>query len=205
MASGGSDVDAVSKALNSAQIFAGKQQQQQLLQQPDFNHKGVDVEEENGAGLEITCFSDVFNDVPLHFQILRLPKQIYVWIGCSSAKLGNLYAAAPTRPLPTDDHTELDAHFMLINYNHHNLTLCFAIWRLKQKDTVSVTSILGGTSDNAGTGIARRLVLKTGLNVILASNIPKNSPMLQAEAEKLLVQKLIHLGYTRQKAELSSS
>ncbi|KAG6668315.1 proteasome assembly chaperone 4 isoform X2 [Carya illinoinensis] len=171
MASGGSDVDAVSKALNSAQIFAGKQQQQQLLQQPDFNHKGVDVEEENGAGLEITCFSDVFNDVPLHFQILRLPKQIYVWIGCSSAKLGNLYAAAPTRP----------------------------------KDTVSVTSILGGTSDNAGTGIARRLVLKTGLNVILASNIPKNSPMLQAEAEKLLVQKLIHLGYTRQKAELSSS
>lgn len=75
MASGGSDVDAVSQALNSAQIFAGKQQQQ-LLQQPDFNHKGVDVEEENGAGLEITCFSDVFNDVPLHFQILRLPKQV---------------------------------------------------------------------------------------------------------------------------------
>ncbi len=81
-------------------------------------------------------------------------------------------------------------------------------WR-KQKDTVSVTSILGGASDNTGSGIARRLgkfwiifdvfcdyiriigacsdmpyfsVLKTGLNIILACNIPKNSPMLEVSS-----------------------
>ncbi|XP_044487672.1 proteasome assembly chaperone 4 [Mangifera indica] len=66
-------------------------------------------------------------------------------------------------------------------------------------NTVSVSSILGGVSDNTGSGIARRLVLKTGLNVILACNIPKNSPMLEVNAEKKLVGKLISLGYTRPK------
>uniref|UniRef100_A0A2N9H916 Proteasome assembly chaperone 4 n=1 Tax=Fagus sylvatica TaxID=28930 RepID=A0A2N9H916_FAGSY len=156
------DVDALNKALSSAQVFKEKQQ-------ASVNHK--DDEVGDGGGMQITCFSEVFNDVSLHFQILRFPKQIYVWIGCNSAKLGRLYAAAPTRP----------------------------------KDTVSVTSILGGASDNTGSGIARRLVLKTGLNIILACNIPKNSPMLEADAEKMLIQKLIQLGYTRAKAEGSSS
>ena len=69
-----------------------------------------------------------------------------------------------------------------------------------------MTCVLGGNSDNTGTGIARRLgrhyyvmesksygngidqlrnsffffvVLKTGLNIMLASNIPKNSPLLE--------------------------
>ncbi|KAB1214233.1 Proteasome assembly chaperone 4 [Morella rubra] len=157
MTSGEFDADALKEALSSAQISEEKQQQSGL------NHKD-DLED---GGVLITCFSDVFNDVALHFQILRLPKQIYVWIGCNSAKLGRLYAAAPTRP----------------------------------KDTVSVTSILGGASDNTGSGIARRLVLKTGLNIVMACNIPKNSPMLEAAAEKILIQKLIHLGYTRPKAE----
>lgn len=156
------DVDALNKALSSAQVFKEKQQ-------ASVNHK--DDEVGDGGGMQITCFSEVVNDVSLHFQILRFPKQIYVWIGCNSAKLGRLYAAAPTRP----------------------------------KDTVSVTSILGGASDNTGSGIARRLVLKTGLNIILACNIPKNSPMLEADAEKMLIQKLIQLGYTRAKAEGSSS
>uniref|UniRef100_A0A453JAT1 Uncharacterized protein n=2 Tax=Aegilops tauschii subsp. strangulata TaxID=200361 RepID=A0A453JAT1_AEGTS len=100
--------------------------------------------------------------------------QIYAWIGCnSSAKFGHLYAAAATRP----------------------------------GNGVSVTSVLGGTSDNTGSSMARRLgtsvsaaidppssyigmkntkltsphvsVLKTGLNIILACNIPKDSPMLE--------------------------
>ncbi|KAJ0026031.1 hypothetical protein Pint_07229 [Pistacia integerrima] len=61
-------------------------------------------------------------------------------------------------------------------------------------------SILGGVSDNTGSGIARRLVIKTGLNVILACNIPKNSPMIEVNAEKKLVEKLISLGYTRPKS-----
>ncbi|XP_075653786.1 uncharacterized protein LOC142624153 isoform X1 [Castanea sativa] len=146
------DVEVLNEAISSALVF--------------------NDEVKDGGGVQITCFTEVVNDVALHFQILRLPKQIYVWIGCDSAKLGRIYAAAPTRP---------------------------------QKDMISVTSILGGASDNTGAGIARRLVLKTGLNIILACNIPKNSPMLEADAEKMLVQKLIQLGYTRAKAEGSSS
>ncbi|KAK3418156.1 hypothetical protein EUGRSUZ_H04110 [Eucalyptus grandis] len=78
---------------------------------------------ENDGGIKITCFSEVVNDSTLHFQIIRLEKQIYAWIGCNSSKLGRLYAAAPTRPA----------------------------------NLVSVTSILGGASDNTGSGIARRL------------------------------------------------
>ncbi|XP_022137778.1 proteasome assembly chaperone 4 [Momordica charantia] len=126
----------------------------------------------NSDGLDdgdvrVTCFSEAINDVPLHFQIICLSKQIYAWIGYNSAKFGNLYAAAPTRP----------------------------------NNTVSVTSILGGSSDNTGSSMARRLVLKTGLNIILASNIPKNSPMIEVAAEKMLVQKLVSLGYVRPKSE----
>ncbi|XP_022942573.1 proteasome assembly chaperone 4-like isoform X1 [Cucurbita moschata] len=130
---------------------------------PSSNNNG----DLDGGGVRVSCYSEAINDVPVHFQIISLSKQIYVWIGCSSAKFGNLYAAAPTRP----------------------------------NNTVSVTSILGGSSDNAGASMARRLVLKTGLNIILASNIPKNSPMIEVAAEKMLVQKLASLGFIRPKSE----
>ncbi|XAR56942.1 hypothetical protein NMG60_11024915 [Bertholletia excelsa] len=125
----------------------------------------------NDDGLQVICFTDVLDDVTLHFQIIRLHKQIYAWIGSNSAKFGHLYAAAPTRP----------------------------------NNKISVTNLLGGASDNTGTGIAHRLVLKTGLNVILACNIPKNNPTVEADAEKKLVQKLISLGYTRPKFTGSST
>ncbi|RZC51794.1 hypothetical protein C5167_020222 [Papaver somniferum] len=59
--------------------------------------------------------------------------QIYTWIGCNSAKFGHLYAA----PL-------LDL-----------LMICCLI--KTQSNTVSVTSILGGASDNTYSSIARRL------------------------------------------------
>ncbi|KAL9256890.1 hypothetical protein AKJ16_DCAP15459 [Drosera capensis] len=68
---------------------------------------------------------------------------------------------------------------------------------LRQNNTVSVSSILGGASDNTGSSMARRLVLRTGLNVILACNISKNNPMIQAGAEKKLMEKLINPGYTK--------
>ncbi|KAL5708366.1 hypothetical protein ACHQM5_019166 [Ranunculus cassubicifolius] len=119
--------------------------------------------------VNVISFTEDLKEVTLHFQIIRLQKQIYAWIGCNSAKLGNLYAAAPSR---------------LNNMGN-------------------VTSILGGTSDNTGSSIARRLVLKTGLNIVLACNIPKNNPMLEADAERILIQKLISLGYTKPKSQVS--
>ncbi|CAO2834482.1 unnamed protein product [Amaranthus hypochondriacus] len=75
------------------------------------------------SNVDITCFSDLVDETTVDFQIIHLNKQIYVWIGCNSTKLGPLCAAAPTRP----------------------------------NNSVSVTAILGSTSDNTGFGIARRL------------------------------------------------
>ncbi|KAI3990061.1 hypothetical protein MKX01_013547 [Papaver californicum] len=75
----------------------------------------------------------------------------------------------------------------------------------RPSNTVSVTSILGGASDNTGSSIARRLALKSGLNIILACNIPNNSSLLEADAERILVKKLISLGYTRPKTSLPAS
>ncbi|XP_066360201.1 uncharacterized protein [Miscanthus floridulus] len=121
--------------------------------------------------LQVTCFTEDIHDVILHFQIVRFPKQIYVWVGCNTTKFGHLYAAATTR---------LD-------------------------NRVSVTSVLGGTSDNTGSSMARRLVLKTGLNIVLACNIPKDSPMLEAAAERKLVEKLKGLGYVRTAADKAST
>ncbi|NP_001353881.1 uncharacterized protein LOC100217088 [Zea mays] len=113
--------------------------------------------------MQVTCFTEDLHDVVLHFQIVRFSKQIYVWVGCNTAKFGHLYAAATTRP----------------------------------DNRVSVTSVLGGTSDNTGSSMARRLVLKTGLNIVLACSIPKDSPILEAAAERKLVEKLKGLGYIK--------
>ncbi|KAG9148617.1 hypothetical protein Leryth_017388 [Lithospermum erythrorhizon] len=127
------------------------------------------VVEDDGSNVQVTCFSDTVDNATFHFQIIRLQKQIYAWIGCDSAKFGNLYAAAPTRP----------------------------------SNTVSVASLIGGTSDNTGSSIARRLVLRTGLPIVLSSNIPKNNTTLEADAEKKLIQKLISLVFQpRHAAEL---
>ncbi|KAE8698308.1 putative inactive serine/threonine-protein kinase lvsG-like [Hibiscus syriacus] len=110
----------------------------------------------SASGVQVTTFWELVDEVTLHFQIIRLAKQIYVWIGSDSAKLGNLYAAAPTRP----------------------------------NNTVSVSSILGGASDNTGSGIARRLVWRDKGSPILESdsllalkwiNNPELSPVLYVD------------------------
>ncbi|CAD6237650.1 unnamed protein product [Miscanthus lutarioriparius] len=73
----------------------------------------------------------------------------------------------------------------------------YAAATTRPDNRVSVTSVLGGTSDNTGSSMARRLVLKTGLNIVLACNIPKDSPILEAAAERKLVEKLKGLGYIK--------
>ncbi|CAI9090599.1 OLC1v1025406C2 [Oldenlandia corymbosa var. corymbosa] len=52
----------------------------------------------DAGSVQITNFSEFVEDVTLHFQIIRLQKQLYAWIGCNSARFGHLVAAAPTRP-----------------------------------------------------------------------------------------------------------
>ncbi|CAA2963685.1 proteasome assembly chaperone 4 [Olea europaea subsp. europaea] len=45
-----------------------------------------ELSSQGDCGVQVTCFSEVSNEVTLHFQIIRLQKQIYAWIGCNSAK-----------------------------------------------------------------------------------------------------------------------
>ncbi|KAJ6805838.1 proteasome assembly chaperone 4 [Iris pallida] len=136
----------------------------EMTTDPQCNGEGKSLETQAvDDDVQITCFTEDLQDTVLHFQIIRLPKQIYVWIGCNSVKFGHLYAGASTRP----------------------------------NNMVGVTALLGGTSDNTGSSIARRLVLKTGLSVVLACNIPKDSPMLEAAAERKLLEKLRNMGYVK--------
>ncbi|CAH2070344.1 unnamed protein product, partial [Thlaspi arvense] len=86
-----------------------------------------------GDGIKVSCFTEI----TLQIQIIRLAKQIYVWIGCNSAKFGNSYAAASTRPFSSVEN---------LGFPMSNLS-----------NTVIVASVLGGTSDNTGYGMAHRL------------------------------------------------
>ncbi|KAB2599237.1 hypothetical protein D8674_009508 [Pyrus ussuriensis x Pyrus communis] len=82
------DLGALNDAFSSAQIS----KHEEPTGPSDTNDDG------DAGGLQVTCFSEVVNETAFHLQIIRLPKQIYAWIGCNSAKIGHLYAAAPMRP-----------------------------------------------------------------------------------------------------------
>ncbi|KAK4418775.1 hypothetical protein Salat_2290300 [Sesamum alatum] len=112
-----------------------------------------------------------------------------------------------SQPSDHDDNVTLHFHILRLHKQIYAWIGCnsakfghlYAAAPIPPSNTVGVTSLIGGSSDNTGSAIARRLVLKTGLNIVLACNIPKNTPILEANAEKMLVQKLISLGYTKPK------
>ncbi|KAF3334146.1 histone deacetylase 14 [Carex littledalei] len=107
----------------------------------------------------------------------------------------------------TEDLHDVTLHFQIVKFskqiyawigcNSVKLGHLYAAATTRPNNIVSVTSILGGTSDNTGSSIARRLVSKTGLNIVVACNIPKDSPMLEATAERKLTERLAGLGYFR--------
>ncbi|KAM3262693.1 hypothetical protein ACQJBY_053056 [Aegilops geniculata] len=110
----------------------------------------------------------------------------------------------------SEDLHDVTLHFQIISFskqiyawigcnNSAKFGHLYAAATTRPGNGVSVASVLGGTSDNTGSGMARRLVLKTGLNIILACNVPKDSPMLEAVAERKLVEKLRSLGSIRSK------
>lgn len=48
-------------------------------------------------GIGHCCFSENILDVSVHFQIVHLGRQLFIWIGSTSTHLGNLYLAGTTR------------------------------------------------------------------------------------------------------------
>lgn len=47
--------------------------------------------------IEHRCFTREIDDIPIHFQFIRLPNQTFVWIGTGTPKLESLCASMPTR------------------------------------------------------------------------------------------------------------
>lgn len=46
-----------------------------------------------GNNLRETCLTKVHDDVPVHFQIITLPRQTLVWVGCGTPRLDSLSVA----------------------------------------------------------------------------------------------------------------
>ncbi|KAL6782151.1 hypothetical protein ACKKBF_B10845 [Auxenochlorella protothecoides x Auxenochlorella symbiontica] len=53
-------------------------------------------------GLEHVPFTKLYKDIPVHFQVLSLPKQTLIWVACGPARLRSLSAATvvPQTGLP---------------------------------------------------------------------------------------------------------
>ncbi|GLC42174.1 hypothetical protein PLESTB_000638600 [Pleodorina starrii] len=97
------------------------------------------------------------HDAVLHFQILDLGRQYYVWVSAVGPKLGNLYLAIKT---PADT-------------------------------SPAVASLLPASgAGGEGPAMAQRLALKLGRPVVCSCNMPQNAPLLQAVAERRLLQEL---------------
>ncbi|KAJ7564078.1 hypothetical protein O6H91_02G000300 [Diphasiastrum complanatum] len=109
------------------------------------------------------CFSDEAHDATFHFQIICLKEQLYIWIGCNSAKLGTVFASIPTP------------------YN----------------TTPSLAALIGGGASSTGGSMARRLAMKTGWSILLASNLPSNALVLESFAERKLFQELKNRGFIK--------
>ncbi|GIL75529.1 hypothetical protein Vretifemale_5306, partial [Volvox reticuliferus] len=97
------------------------------------------------------------HDAALHFQILDLGRQYYIWVSAMGPKLGSLYLAIKT---PADK-------------------------------TPAVASLLtANIAGDEGPAMAQRLALKLGKSVVCSCNLPQNAPLLQAVAERRLMQEL---------------
>ncbi|KAG1671134.1 hypothetical protein FOA52_005386 [Chlamydomonas sp. UWO 241] len=119
------------------------------------------VGEEQACGFSQRVFSmeSEAMEATLHFQILDLGRQYYIWISASGPKMANLYLAiqTPADPKP------------------------------------SVASLIPGPAGGAGESLAQRLALKAKKPVLVSCNLPSNTPMLQAIAERRLLQELAEM------------
>ncbi|XP_020571026.1 proteasome assembly chaperone 4 isoform X1 [Phalaenopsis equestris] len=107
----------------------------------------------------------------------------------------------------TEDLHDATLHFQIIRFskqiyawigcNSAKFGHLYAAAPTRSSNSVSITSLLKGNAQNTGSSMAHRLVLKTGLSVVLACNIPKDSPVLEAAAERKLFEKLRNLGCIR--------
>ena len=61
-----------------------------------------------GSGMQ-HCFSEEILDSAVHFQVMDLGRQLYIWVGTSAAQMGSLCFASPLRAPP-------GAHLLLFTF-----------------------------------------------------------------------------------------
>ena len=106
-------------------------------------------------------FSAEAGEEVLLFEVLELEEQLYVWAGVrGSPRLDALHAAAPPRPGAGAGAPRAAA------------------------------ALLPGMPGADGLALARRLATKTSKHVVLSCNLPPGEPLLQAIAERRLLQEL---------------
>jgi hypothetical protein len=165
------------------------------------------------ATTEFQCFVAEVDDVPLYFQIVKLEKQCYVWVGAGAAKLTSLYAAMPTKLV---SRRWAGSNFIL-NFLFHHL-----LYNNLQDSVPSVTSLLPMSADDTTLTMAQRIgklhsvnsssfslpppakkksnffalflsrlaVHKVGIPIVLSVNLPSDSGSLQLAAERRIIEEL---------------
>jgi hypothetical protein len=77
-------------ALSSRLVCTPRTQRASLLL-PCQSH--IIMEGQGAPMLRQWCFTDVHEDMPVHFQIVQLRQQLYIWCGTGVPKLSNLHLA----------------------------------------------------------------------------------------------------------------
>ena len=108
-------------------------------------------------------------DVPVHFQILNLGRQLYIWVGTGTATQAAAFS---------------------------NLALALP-QQLSSSAAASqpvATSLVRGSGDDVATGMARKLVQKVRMPVALSWSLPAGDTMQTAWAQQKLMELLQQLG-----------
>ena len=113
-------------------------------------------------------FTDTCLDVPVHFQILNLSRQLYIWVGTGSAAQA--------------------ADFT-------NLALALPQPAASPAAPPAATSLVRGPGDDQATGIAQKLVRKVRMPVALSWSLPAGDAMQTAWAQRKLGEYLQQLGF----------
>ena len=122
----------------------------------------------SSAGIRCHSFQGQCMDLPVHFQVLDLGRQLYVWVGTGSAaqaaSMDNLALAMPPLASPAGL-------------------------------PPAASSLVRGTGDELALGLSRKLAQKLRLPVAVSWCLPAADPLQVAWAQRELLSHLQGLGY----------
>ncbi|CAL8471945.1 g11487 [Coccomyxa elongata] len=115
-----------------------------------------------GAGRAVQhCFSEEILDNTVHFQIMDLGRQLYIWVGTGAAQMGSLAMASP---LGTQTGTG--------------------------RQMPPVAMLVKGANEDGSASLAQRLAARVGRPVAVAWSLPEEPPALGLVAERRLMREL---------------